>query len=367
MADIRQSTAAYEDWLRRQLGGDIVEDDLKKKHKTMKDSAFAFLRATYWRWAETVLDICPDAADAPHVLAVGDIHLENFGTWRDAEGRLVWGVNDFDEAAEMPYVLDLMRLAASAFVAGSVDAARAKAISTGILAGYRAGLQRPRPVVLDRDFDRLRALVEVSDKKRAKFWSKIEALPRGKAPERFRQALVASMPEAGLAFDTYTREAGVGSLGRPRWVGRAEWRGAPVVREAKALVPSAWDRARGNAKAPIRSGEIANGPYRAMDPWYRISVEASLPHEGLIVRRLSPNNRKIEAEDADGLGALLTDEMLKTMGLELANVHLGTAKARDAIERDLARRKDGWLAAGAGAMAKAVQREQQEWAAAAAA
>ena len=51
------------------------------------------------------------------VLAVGDIHLENFGTWRDADGRLVWGVNDFDEAAEMPYVLDLIRLATSALVA----------------------------------------------------------------------------------------------------------------------------------------------------------------------------------------------------------------------------------------------------------
>jgi hypothetical protein len=26
----------------------------------------------------------------PRVLGVGDIHLENFGTWRDAEGRMVW-------------------------------------------------------------------------------------------------------------------------------------------------------------------------------------------------------------------------------------------------------------------------------------
>ena len=29
--------------------------------------------------------------DAPQVLSVGDLHLENFGTWRDADGRLVWG------------------------------------------------------------------------------------------------------------------------------------------------------------------------------------------------------------------------------------------------------------------------------------
>ena len=102
MLEIHQSVKGYEGWLRRQLGREFVEKDLAQKHDKMRESPFAFLRATYWRWAETILEICPDAASAPQVLAVGDIHLENFGTWRDADGRLVWGVNDFDEAAEMP-------------------------------------------------------------------------------------------------------------------------------------------------------------------------------------------------------------------------------------------------------------------------
>ena len=43
-----------------------------------------------------------NSGDAPKVLAVGDIHIENYGSWRDAEGRVVWGVNDFDEAAKCP-------------------------------------------------------------------------------------------------------------------------------------------------------------------------------------------------------------------------------------------------------------------------
>jgi hypothetical protein len=93
---IQAANRDYERWLAAQLDGDIVADDLGKKQKKMRDSAFAFLRATYWRWAETILDVCPDLANAPAVLAVGDIHLENFGTWRDAEGRLIWGVNDYD-------------------------------------------------------------------------------------------------------------------------------------------------------------------------------------------------------------------------------------------------------------------------------
>jgi hypothetical protein len=36
--------------------------------------------------------------EAPRVLCVGDLHVGSFGTWRDAEGRLCWGVDDFDDA-----------------------------------------------------------------------------------------------------------------------------------------------------------------------------------------------------------------------------------------------------------------------------
>jgi uncharacterized protein (DUF2252 family) len=57
---------------------------------------------------------CAQLADAPQVLAVGDLYTENFGTWRDAEGRLVWGVNDLDEAHPLPYTNDLVRLATRA-------------------------------------------------------------------------------------------------------------------------------------------------------------------------------------------------------------------------------------------------------------
>lgn len=87
MTSIQQSTRRYETRLREQLKGDLVMRDLARKHD-MKERAFSFLRATYWRWAETILDVCPDLADAKTVLAVGDIHFEIYGTWRDVDGRL---------------------------------------------------------------------------------------------------------------------------------------------------------------------------------------------------------------------------------------------------------------------------------------
>jgi uncharacterized protein (DUF2252 family) len=44
---------------------------------------------------------------------VGDLHIGSFGTWRDKEGRLSWGVDDFDESFPLSYTNDLVRLAAS--------------------------------------------------------------------------------------------------------------------------------------------------------------------------------------------------------------------------------------------------------------
>ena len=351
MADIVQSTNDYEVWLRRQLGRNFVESDLSEKHEKMREGPFAFLRATYWRWTEVIADVCPGAMNAPQVLSVGDIHLENFGTWRDADGRLVWGVNDFDEAAEMPYLLDLIRLATSALVADP-QVASAGETCAALLRGYRGGLDTPRPTVLDRDHAWLRDLVVVSDKKRAKFWKKIESSKWVKAPPAYRAALAAAMPAPRLVIKTARRTAGTGSLGRPRWIGMADWNGAPVVREAKAVVVSAWLRTHGGRRTTIRCEEIANGRFRALDPWHRFS-------KATVVRRLSPNNRKIEIDDDPA--ALLSAQMLEVMGFDLASVHLGGANRASVIKRDMARRKSGWLEDMATRMAAAVEADFAAW------
>src|ERR1700754_2038996 len=112
---IVKTTAEYEDWLRSQTIP--VEDEIKVKHKKMACGEFEFLRATFYRWAQLFPKHCPQLNKAPRVLGVGDLHIENFGTWRDTEGRLSWGVNDFDEACPLPYTNDLVRLATSAYFA----------------------------------------------------------------------------------------------------------------------------------------------------------------------------------------------------------------------------------------------------------
>lgn len=352
MAGIRKSVQAYEDWMSKQLGREMVKGDIALKHDKMRESPFVFLRATYWRWAETILEACPDLAGATPVLAVGDIHLENFGTWRDVDGRLVWGVNDFDEAARMPYALDLVRLAASALLAGPSRGTTAGEMCAAVLEGYRQGLRAPTPIVLDRDWAWLREQLVVSDKQRAKFWSKIAAARHAPAPAHYRLALADAMPQARLDMWTARRTAGTGSLGRPRWIGVADWHGAPVVRELKVVFASAWTLEQGRGSRAIFCGKIADGRHRAKDPWYRLQ-------DNVILRRLSPNNRKIEAEK-EGV-SLLTPDILRTMGHELANVHLGTANCSEAILRDLEARKGDWLRDNAKSAAAAVTRDFEEW------
>ena len=62
--DFRKANAEYERWLRKALDGRIVAADLKAKHEKMASDVFPFLRATYWRWAETILEICPKLRNA---------------------------------------------------------------------------------------------------------------------------------------------------------------------------------------------------------------------------------------------------------------------------------------------------------------
>ncbi|HEX2647971.1 MAG TPA: DUF2252 family protein, partial [Candidatus Dormibacteraeota bacterium] len=73
--EITDATRSFERWL-----GDrqrLRRDDLEFKHQQMAADAFSFLRATFYRWAELWSEELPELGDAPRVLAVGDLHVEN--------------------------------------------------------------------------------------------------------------------------------------------------------------------------------------------------------------------------------------------------------------------------------------------------
>ncbi|MFF9500448.1 DUF2252 domain-containing protein [Streptomyces sp. NPDC014656] len=109
--------------------GELLAADpaaFRVKFRKMAGSAFAFYRGTACLFYQ---DLEQEAHEGPfldertgRVWIHGDLHAENFGTYMDANGRLVFNVNDFDEAYVGPFTWDLKRLAASLALIGYAKA-----------------------------------------------------------------------------------------------------------------------------------------------------------------------------------------------------------------------------------------------------
>ena len=354
--DISKATARYESWLATYTA--LVRRDLEAKHEAMAQSPFSFLRATFYRWAQRWPKVCANLAGAPPVLAIGDLHVENFGTWRDSEGRLIWGINDFDEAWTMAYTNDLVRLATSANLA-----IQEKQLHVGLgeacealVEGYVTYLERRgQPFVLDNRHTELRAMAHGDLRAPGPYWEKLSALPiiRKGVPDSAIAALEHMLPESKLRYRIAHRVAGLGSLGHQRFLALADWRGGLVAREAKATAPSAclW---AGGRQEPIEIlyHAITSRAVRCPDPTLHVQGQ-------WVVRRLAPDCSVIAL---DSLPTKRDDLcLLQAMGAETANVHLGSKEARASVQRDLKGRKPNWLRSAAEAMTDALQQDWETW------
>jgi hypothetical protein len=342
----------YEAWLRRQC--DVDEAGLREKHARMAKDPFKFFRATCFRFARKIPKLLPGhLCDAPVVPSVGDAHIENWGTWRDGEGRLVWGVNDFDDAALLPYTYDLVRLATSTRLAPGLPGTRRDRVAS-ILEGYRAGLEHPTPIFADDERPWLQGLVLRPSAKPGAFWADLESLediPEEQVPREAREALDAASPEFMIVAFYCRRQRGGGSLGRPRYLVVGEWQGGAIVREAKALVPSSWDWAAGRTDGAHLLERIAMSPSRAPDPFLRV-------RHGYVVRRLAPDAAKIDLAEEDA--AEFGPELLSAMGIDLASIHAAEGGGDD-IAAHLERLPEGWLHKAAKVVAEAVETDAAHW------
>jgi hypothetical protein len=356
--NIVKATKKYEEWLRLHI--QIVEPDLQFKHEQMALAVFPFFRATFYRWVQVWPEVCAHLDRAPHLLSVGDLHVENYGTWRDTDGRLVWGVNDFDEACVYPYTMDLVRLATSALLAARVEhlAMKPKDAAASILEGYETVMEGGGlPFVLEEGHVWLRAIAESRLRDPVVFWKKMDANPtaKGDIPESAREAIEHMLPQTGMRYRLARRRAGLGSLGRTRLVGIADWNGGRVAREAKALLPSALQCVfPKRVPSEILYGAILRRSVRCPDPYVQMRGH-------WIVRRLSPHCSRIELDAlANNRGEC---RLLHAMGRETANIHVGTEEKRRAILKDLQqrRRKGNWLLEAAQAMAEAMEKDWRVW------
>ena len=352
--DIIGSTHDYEHRLAKLIP--LIPADLRLKHEAMAGDAFRFLRATFYHWSLRFPTVCPELMEAPVVLAVGDIHVENFGTWRDAEGRLVWGVNDFDEAFPCPTgrTLSGWRQASRLVPEAPEPTLSGNEIATAILAGYRRHLEKGGvPFVLEENNARLRRAAYGEEREPARFWEKFTVLKSLRSvPAEEKRLLLAALPHAAEAVRIVHRRAGLGSLGRPRFTALAELGGAFVAREIKPLAPSAWAWAVGAKHDALRYAEILKTAVRIPDPFLTV-------RDDRVLRRISPHCSRIELADLHGSDD--KEKLLEAMGRELANIHLGTPGAPVRILRDLDSRDPKWLASASKRMAEITLTDQGAW------
>jgi hypothetical protein len=350
--NILEATQQFEKWLRRRIP--VVEADLAFKHEQMLADPFLYFRATFYRWAQLWPKQCGPLARTLLVNAVGDLHLENFGTWRDAEGRLVWGVNDFDEAHPLAFANDLVRLAVSALIAlhtqPDMKITRGEVFDQ-LVKGYSAALAAGgEPLVLMEKHPELREMAVQQLRQPVEFWNRLDAKTKKlthELPDGLPRAWRKILPEgAELSYRVVTVPKGLGSLGRRRYLAVSTWEGGRIAREAKDVVPSAclWAAREKAGEGNPWLEKTVRAAVRCADPLYRVKGR-------WLVRRLGPDCSRIDLEELKHHRDLAS--LLHAMGWETANIHLGTSGARKSLVKTLKRLPATWLSEAAQVMFEA--------------
>ena len=241
---------------------------LQIKYRTMRTSPFAFLRGT----CHLFYDRLPGGGgfkSAPLVWVCGDLHLENFGSYK-GDNRLVhFDVNDFDEAALAPASWDLVRFLTSLWIGADslwVSSTRARTLCRTFLAAYGAALVLGKAYWVEREtahglvrelLDGLRdrqrvglleAHTSTKGKKRLLRVDGKKALPASE-PQRaeitdFMREFAKGQPnpEFYKLLDVARRIAGTGSLGLDRYAILIQGKGSPdgnYLLDLKQALPSA--------------------------------------------------------------------------------------------------------------------------------
>src|SRR3712207_5294481 len=128
-----------------------------RKFRKMAADPFAFYRGSAPLFYADVVDMEDPWADerTSSVWIQGDLHAENYGTYMDSAGVLVFDVNEFDEAYLGHYTWDLQRMAASLALLGFRKALSDGAISHLIDTYAQAYLETVRLFAtseVDREF-----------------------------------------------------------------------------------------------------------------------------------------------------------------------------------------------------------------------
>jgi uncharacterized protein (DUF2252 family) len=297
----------------------------------MRKDAFAFYRGTCHLFYED----CPsDSAlnTAPNAWICGDLHWQNFGSYKGDNRLVYFNINDFDEAVLAPCTWDLARFLVSIRVGAhalAMKATQADSICTDFLATYTKALARGRVRNVEEDQTKgiVRDLIfQVRTRNRATFLDSRTTLTDGRrslltdgehalAITEDERAVVSKWitqwaarqidPYMFTVIDVARRIAGIGSLGVERYVILVEGKGSPnhnylldlKAERVSSLQPYLVQR------QPLWSSEAERAV--TVQRWVQtvppaLLVPISLDGRAFILRELQPREDKINSKLLNG-------------------------------------------------------------------
>jgi uncharacterized protein (DUF2252 family) len=316
---------------------------LALKYAAMRSGAFRFFRGTchlfYEDWPRrSPLD------GAPRTWISGDLHLENFGTYKGDDRLTYFDINDFDEALLAPCTWELARFVTSVLVAAQeigVAAGQATGLCRRYLDAYAAALVDGKARRVERQtaegmVSQLLAALE-GRKRRELLDGRTERHGEGRRLRLGRRALPASAaqrrtvtaflgrfgrqhddPKFFRVLDVARRVAGTGSLGVERFVVLVEGRGSPddnYLLDLKEARPSALRR-HVPVRQPVWGSEAervvaVQERMQAVGPAFLHAV--TLGGTPYVLHELQPSEDRLSLERQGGhLGRL--ERVMWTMG-----------------------------------------------------
>jgi uncharacterized protein (DUF2252 family) len=329
----------------------------QSKYQKMKADPFSFFRGSchlfHADWPEGL-----EIDRAPQLFICGDLHLENFGTYKGADRQVYFGINDFDEGMYASLTRDITRLAVSVLLVGEMlgleKTDRSALVNSllnnyrqTLLTGQRQSLKEAQGVVGDllvKSTDRSRSdllkkyLGDIDSDKLQEKDDKILAITssqRDQVLDVYRDwAKQQSKPEFYECLDIKQRLAGLGSLGVDRYLllvaGKGErQRYLLDLKEQPAVSANLWSSS-GQRVLMVQS--LRQSPLPAL------LGELLINQKSFTLRELQPSQDKITC-DAENINTNDLQQLVATVGRVTAWSHLQTDKLVEILDYAAG---DGW-------------------------
>jgi uncharacterized protein (DUF2252 family) len=143
MPDIYQRITAF--------NAPLLPNMVQLKYKLMAQNAFSFYRGTCHLFYEDLAATKP-LPPSPVAWLCGDLHLENFGSYKADNHMVYFDLNDFDEGILAPAAWELVRMVTSIFIAFEnleLEKEVATNVATLFLKNYSATLIKGKALGLD--------------------------------------------------------------------------------------------------------------------------------------------------------------------------------------------------------------------------